>query len=249
MTEKRIAAVVPVKSFSNAKQRLSPVLSGEERHQLARAMLQDVLSVLSVCVRLDTAYVVTNDPDATAMGRMFGANILDDPMVGGLSGALTFAAHTLKARGYTDMLIVPADIPGIEASSVDAMLSVHPQAPAVTIVGAPSDGGTNALLCSPPDVIPNCFGHQSFLAHCAAAASAGIRPNILNFAGVQCDIDRPSDLIAFLACPTQTKTYSYLCEQRIARRLSCATLPGRPVAPGHMTAAMHTFAVPSLQKG
>lgn len=45
--ENEIWAIVPAKRFSEAKTRLAPVLTRSERSQLARAMLHDVMTVLS----------------------------------------------------------------------------------------------------------------------------------------------------------------------------------------------------------
>src|SRR5690606_15870994 len=96
------------------------------------------------------------------MARSLGAAVLPDPMRGGLSGAIAHAAQALKARGLQGMLVVPTDVPNIDVAAVERLLDAHAPPRAVTLVAAARDGGTNALLCSPPDVIPNCFGHNSF---------------------------------------------------------------------------------------
>ena len=114
---------------------------------------------------------------------------------------------------------MPADVPSVNPSVVEKLLDAHARPRAVTVVAAARDGGTNALLCSPPDVIPNCFGHNSFRAHCQLAASSGIEPTILSLSGLQYDIDRPLDLQSFLNSPGTTKTYAYLTNSGIARRL------------------------------
>lgn len=249
MSNEGVAALVPMKGFASAKQRLRSVLSNREREQLARVMLEDVISALNQCTQLSAVFIVTGDAQVAKIGRNLGAYIIADPMLGGMSEALTFAAHTLSKRGYGGMLIMPADIPGVEANSVDDMLRAHERSPAVSIVAAPSDGGTNALLCSPPEVIPNCFGQQSFAAHCSVANSVGITPNILSLPGVQCDIDRPSDLLTFLATPTQTKTYRYLRRKCIAQRLSRATVADHQLAPNYMPASVCLAVTSNLQKG
>ena len=55
-------AVVPVKEFEGAKQRLSSCLSREERRALATIMLEDVLDALSAVKQLAGVLVVTVDP-------------------------------------------------------------------------------------------------------------------------------------------------------------------------------------------
>lgn len=249
MSNYRVAALVPVKGFASAKQRLRSVLRNHEREQLARVMLEDVISTLRQCTQLSAVYIVTDDAEVAQLGLALGAHIIADPMQGGLSGALSFGAHQLSLQGYDGMLIIPADIPGVEANSVNNMLRAHAPSPAVSIVSAPSDGGTNALLCSPPEVIPNCFGQQSFAAHCTVASSAGITPTILSLPEVQCDIDRPSDLLTFLATPTETKTYRYLRRKNIAQRLSRAVEADHLIAPNYLSASVHLAVTSNLQEG
>ena len=62
-----IWAIVPVKEFEGAKQRLSPALSADERRVLAAIMLEDVLDALSAVRELAGLLVVTIDPAATAL--------------------------------------------------------------------------------------------------------------------------------------------------------------------------------------
>ena len=247
MNAQRIAAVIPVKNFSEAKQRLQPVLSCKERRRLARMMFQDVLNVLVECRRLAAVYVVTSDPDAARLAGTLGAAVLPDPIVGGLSGAIAHAAQALKAQGVDGMLVMPADVPNIDVAAVERLLDAHAPPRAVTLVGAARDGGTNALLCSPPDVIPNCFGHNSFRAHCQLAASSGIEPNVVSLPGLHYDIDRPLDLLSFLNVPSRTRTYDYLTGSRIARRLQdTADFPSAAtILSGAMPGAVST----SFQKG
>ena len=42
----KIYAIIPVSQFSNAKTRLSPFLSPEERENLLKAMLKDITTAL-----------------------------------------------------------------------------------------------------------------------------------------------------------------------------------------------------------
>lgn len=247
MNEQRIASVIPVKSFHEAKQRLHAVLSYGERRRLAQAMFEDVLNVLTQCPGLAAIYVVTSDPLASRLAQAQGARVLPDPMDGGLSGAVASAAQALKAQGMDGMLVVPADVPSINVETVHALLDAHALPRAVTLAAAGRDGGTNALLCSPPDVIPNSFGHNSFRAHCQLAASSGITPNIMSLPSLRYDIDRPLDLLSFLSSPSRTRTYRYLVHSRIAQRLiSARNFPSSDsLRPQTMPAPVQTC----LQKG
>ena len=91
------------------------------------------------------------------------------------------------------MLIIPADLPLLAPEDLDNIFSMAPPNPSIVI--SPSyDGGTNALLCTPPDVILPQFGFNSFRKHISRASSNGISCSIYHSDRVSCDIDLPKDL-------------------------------------------------------
>lgn len=243
----RIAAVIPVKSFSQAKQRLQTVLSPTERRRLARMMFKDVLGVLCQSRRLAAVYVVTSDPQAGRLATALGAVVLPDPASGGLSGAVAAAAQALRIQGVDGMLVVPSDVPTIDQATVDCLLDAHARPRAVTLAPAARDGGTNAMLCSPPNVIPNCFGHNSFRSHSQLATTSGILPTIVSLSKLHYDIDRPLDLLSFLSQGKTTQTYAYLKRSGIAARLLDAAVFSS--AETILTRAVPELVSTRLQKG
>ena len=62
----RTAAILPVKRFAHAKQRLGESVADPLRAQLARAMVGDVLSALRECAALDLTIVVTSERSVAA---------------------------------------------------------------------------------------------------------------------------------------------------------------------------------------
>lgn len=189
-----IWAVVPVKEFADAKQRLAPALAAAQRRRLAAAMLQDVLAVLAAAPALAGLIVVTCDPEARALAERFGARIIGEHARAGQTAAVTAAASMLAREGADGMLAVPGDIPLIEAAEVAAVLAAHGPPPAFTIVPAHDGRGSNAVLCSPPDAVPLAFGNDSFQPHLEAARGRGIEPMVLRLPGIGLDIDNPADL-------------------------------------------------------
>lgn len=212
-------AVVPVKWLSRTKRRLIPLLSSHERVALARAMLQDVLSALTRTSALAGVMVITGDVGATAMAHAAGAAVIADTENAGTTAAVTVAAQHLDGMGREGMLVIPADVPLITPADIEMILAAHRIAPSVTLVPASVDGGTNALACSPPSVVPFCFGRDSFRRHREAARARGIEPETLRLERVGHDIDRPDDLATFLLRPSLTKTYAYLTTNGISGRL------------------------------
>src|SRR6204780_2238061 len=185
-------AVVPVKEFEGAKQRLSPCLSPDERRLLATAMLEDVLEAVSAVEALAGGLVVTIDPVATSLASRHGARVVTEGAREGHTGAVTAAARLLVREGRAGMMTMPGDVPLISAAEIAAALAAHRPAPAFTIVPAHDELGSNTIICSPPDAVPLRFGENSFYPHLDAARARGIEPLIIQQPGIGMDIDHPA---------------------------------------------------------
>ena len=205
-----IHAVVPVKNLGNAKQRLAGILDRTERAALFRAMLEDVLEALSAACSLAGIVLVTRDEEAIALAELYRAECLIEPANRGHTAAVELAAKALAERGAGAILQVPGDIPLVTAEEIEAVVATHGPGPAVTIAPSRDHRGSNAVLCSPPDVFPFRFGDDSFHPHLAAARAIGIEPAVIEQAGIGLDIDTPGDLEAFLSAPSSTRTYRLL---------------------------------------
>lgn len=216
-----IWAVVPVKEFEGAKQRLSPILSPEERRALAPIMVEDVLEALSGARGLAGLIVVTVDPVATALATRYGARIVTEGARDGHTGAVTAAGRLLKREGRAGMITMPGDIPRATSAEIGAALAAHGAAPSFTIVPAHDDLGSNAVLMSPPDAVPLRFGDNSFFPHLDAARAVGIEPVVVRCAGIGMDVDNPADLVMLMtmAPPARTRTLAFLEQSGAAARL------------------------------
>ena len=218
-----IGAVLPIKDFGHAKQRLAGFLGAAERRSLCEAMAEDVLEALSQVPALSDIIVVTRDERAGALAARYGARVLREPANDGQSAAVERAACALGRAGAESLLQVPGDVPGARPDEISAVLAAHAGGdeggPAVTLVPSHDRRGTNCVLCSPPGVLPFAFGHDSFGPHREASWAQGIVPTILSLPGLGLDIDTPDDLRAFVARPTEGRTLDYLRESGIAARL------------------------------
>jgi len=70
--------LVPVKNLVDAKQRLSSILSPEERFALARAMCEDVLQALARWQNRPSVAVVTSDLFARDLAARFNFEVVAD---------------------------------------------------------------------------------------------------------------------------------------------------------------------------
>ena len=191
----RTAAVLPVKRFGRAKQRLDGAVGQPERADLAAAMVGDVLAALRTIAEVDAIIVVTAEPRAQAAAREIGARVVHDPVEAGQSDAAGRGLRAAVALGAERALLVPGDCPALDPAEVEGLLDAHPAA-GVVIVPDRHGSGTNALLLSPPRAIEPSFGPGSFARHAARAAAAGVGVHVVQAASLALDVDTPGDLAA-----------------------------------------------------
>lgn len=182
----RGAVVLPIKGFSDAKARLEPVLSAENRASLAAFTAGGVLEATE---GVDT-FVVCDSDEVAQWARERGAMVVRQHNAG-LNGAVANGVDTAQYKRDW-VLIAHSDLPFPEAllSIVDLELATT----TVTIVPDRHFDGTNVL------VIPaNCgftfhYGPGSFAAHEDEAARIGLPIRIVRHEQLGLDIDTPDDL-------------------------------------------------------
>ncbi|MBA3327016.1 MAG: 2-phospho-L-lactate guanylyltransferase, partial [Solirubrobacterales bacterium] len=171
-----IFAILPVKRFDAAKQRLDHELSGGTRRALAEAMVTDVLTALRRTEAVDAVLLVTAEPAAEAIGRGYGARVLHDDQQAGQSAATQIGLRHAIEAGATRALLVPGDTPALDPAELGALLARRPAGPADLVIVPDRHGtGTNALLIAPPRAIIPSFGPGSLARHEAAAVAAARR--------------------------------------------------------------------------
>jgi 2-phospho-L-lactate guanylyltransferase len=198
-------ALVPVKSFAGAKTRLDGLLTREECAQLAAHMLLDVLRSLCATPLISGITLLGNEPQLAALTAGSGAVLLPEPAGADYQTALGAAAAALAAQGVRHLLVLPADLPTLSPNDITRLLDSHTGG--ISLCPAARDGGSNALLLSPPTAIPFLYGPDSAKRHLEAACANGIAARRIELTGFARDIDTPDDV-------------RWLLEQRIA----CATL-------------------------
>jgi 2-phospho-L-lactate/phosphoenolpyruvate guanylyltransferase len=202
--------LVPVKNLASAKQRLASVLDQTSRTKLAQAMLQDVLSVLHAWEDRPAVAVVSSDSYAVSLAVQYGFEVIPDPDNPGETGAIEMATRICVERGVEWTLVIPADIPLVEAWELGEVLKQAPNEGSLLVPAA--DGrGTNAAFRRPADLFPLRFGNDSFKPHHAAAQATGKPCIVLKLPGIAVDVDNPEDLQELISLPGETRA------QRLAR--------------------------------
>jgi 2-phospho-L-lactate/phosphoenolpyruvate guanylyltransferase len=196
----RTIAVLPVKGFGAAKQRLSGMLGSGSRRALAQAMFCDVLASLRHVAGLDAVAVVTGDRQAESTALGYRMTVLPDTGQAGQSEAASIGIRFALGGGYDRVLLVPADTPLLDPAEVDGLLSLASRRRLGLIVVPDRHGsGTNALLLSPPDTIAPSFGPGSLERHLQAADVAAVAHAVEQPASLLLDIDTPDDLAQLAA--------------------------------------------------
>ncbi|MBI1885009.1 MAG: 2-phospho-L-lactate guanylyltransferase [Chloroflexi bacterium] len=223
-----ISALVPVKRLAQAKGRLAPLLSQEDRSALALAMLADVVRALGQAERVGEVAVVSADPRVLDEARRLGAVAIEEPTsVRGVNAALAFAARELTARGTEALLVVPTDVPTIAPSEVDGILKALPSPRGIVLVPSVARG-TSAIALRPPGAVPFRFGPQSFVAHRREAVAGSVPSRILSIASLATDIDGPQDIVHLLSRPAETETHRALAKMDVVQRLRAFPGQSRP---------------------
>ena len=68
-----IWAIIPVKPLRSGKSRLAGTLTADERTELNRTLLQHTLKTLSDLKEVEHVLVISRDPQALTVARMYGA--------------------------------------------------------------------------------------------------------------------------------------------------------------------------------
>jgi 2-phospho-L-lactate/phosphoenolpyruvate guanylyltransferase len=209
----RTVAILPVKRFPLAKQRLGESVADSLRADLARAMVGDVLSALRDCPAIEATIVVTHEPTVAAAAGYIGAIVVEDSTEEGQSAAALLGLARAMQEGFERALCVPGDCPTLDPQELTDLLGIgktdgegasrsqaqHTRtgdavAPEVVIVPDRHGNGTNGLLLTPPDAISPSFGPNSRERHERLANEAGAEGRVERPASLLLDIDTGEDL-------------------------------------------------------
>jgi 2-phospho-L-lactate/phosphoenolpyruvate guanylyltransferase len=224
-------AILPVKSFGAAKQRLAAALGAGSRQALAQAMFSDVLASLRRVPGLDSVVVVTADrlAESAALGER--VQVLRDTEQAGQSAAALIGIHYAQARGFERALLVPGDTPLIDPGEVAGLLRLCLDDEVGALIVPDRHGeGTNALVLSPPDAIEPSFGPGSCERHAAAARAAGVAYAVERVPTLELDVDTGQDL-ELLAATLERRRGQAPSTRGALRQLDRAQAWRRPPVP------------------
>jgi 2-phospho-L-lactate guanylyltransferase len=189
----RTLAILPIKSFGEAKQRLSREFDASTRRALAEAMFSDVLVGLRRATSISEIVVVTADNGAQRIAGGYGAMVLGDDDRGHNVAALNGIRHALIS-GADRALLVPGDCPMLDPSELEQLIARPVPERSALIVPDRHGTGTNALLLTPPEAMTPTFGPGSCQRHVDHARAERTEPEVVKLSSLALDVDTPEDL-------------------------------------------------------
>ena len=190
-----VAAVVPVKDLQGTKSRLAPVMDPAGRAGLTIYMMCRVIAALQEA-EVESVCVVSPDRLVLQKADEKGVATLRQKSEG-LNPALEEGRQWTMDRGASALLVLPADLPLIDAEDIRSVVSGCEASPSGVISPDASRTGTNALMLHPPDAIPFAFGVGSFEAHRQAAREREVPLAEVDLVHLSFDLDTVGDLSHF----------------------------------------------------
>ncbi len=191
-------AIVPVKHLVEAKSRLNEVLGPVGREKLVCDLVCRTLDLLATTQGVSDTILVSTDPAVLDLAGRCNSRPLMEETPPDLNRALNQATNLALEAGAEAVLVVPADLPLVEAADLEAVLTLlaYPTPGKNSVVAVPDrhGTGTNLLALKPPGVIEYCFGPGSLVRHRDACMTRGVPFHTLQNPRLVLDLDLPEDL-------------------------------------------------------
>lgn len=195
----KTAAIIPVKTFLQAKTRLG--LSTQQTEKICEIMLQEILHVLSISPQIDKIIIVSKDKKALDISEKFDVVSIIDDEESGVNNAVALADKYLLKNGFDTSIVVPQDIPYIKTQDIEFILKFKANSNFAIIVPSRRFDGTNALVRNPVNLIKTHYDEDSYKIHMSAAKEVTREVSLVFVKRVMWDVDNLEDLKFLLDQP------------------------------------------------
>ena len=181
------------------KSRLAQVIDDAARGELNRWLLARTLRVVSRWLGAPQRCTVVSPCASTqALARHAGVGVVAEPAPPlGLNAALVHGAGYASTRGAQHLLILPCDLPCLDAAALDAMLEFADSGGDVVIAPDRHGTGTNAMLV-PVTGCEFAFGTGSLARHIRMADARGLQVRICKRPLLAFDLDTAADFAEWM---------------------------------------------------
>ena len=188
----KIAAIIPVKTFSKAKTRLD--LSPQQVEELCKVMLEEILQTLSISPQIEKIIIVTKEEKAIEIGKKFNTVIIIDEKEESVNSAVSLADKYLLENNFDVSIVFPQDIPFIKTQDIDFMLNYKMHPNFAIIVPSRRFDGTNALARMPIDLMETHYDEDSYKIHMNTAKNHTLNVAMVFVKRIMWDVDNLEDL-------------------------------------------------------
>ena len=188
----KIAAIIPVKTFSKAKTRLD--LSPHQKEDLCIVMLEEILHTISLSPQIEKSILVTKEEKAIEIGKKFNAVIIIDEKEESVNNAVALADKYLLENDFDASIVFPQDIPYIKTQDIDFMLNYKAPPNFAIVVPSRRFDGTNALVRMPVDLMETHYDEDSYKIHMNTAKEHTLNVALIFVKRIMCDVDNTEDL-------------------------------------------------------
>ena len=188
----KIAAIIPVKTFSQAKTRLD--LSLEQKEELCKLMLEEILHTLSISPQIKKIIMVTKEQKALELGKKFNTLTIKDDEEKSVNSAVALADNYLLENGFDASIVFPQDIPYIKTQDIDFILNYKIPPNFVIVVPSRRFDGTNALIRMPVNIMKTHYDEDSYKIHMNTAKEFTRNVALVFSKRIMLDIDNMEDL-------------------------------------------------------
>lgn len=205
-----IYAIIPVTTFKNAKTRLSPFLSEEEREKLLKAMLHDVTDTLKKYV--DKIIIISRDEEVLSYAESLNVKPMLENENSNLNKALTQAMKYCKGK-VRKVIIVPSDIPLIGKTNLKMLIDASKN---LDFIIVPSKGGGTNMIIMKPMAIRTRYEGFSYKEHVNAAEKKKLNPQVHDSFFMALDVNTSQDLGEIMIHGEKTHTRQYLKKLKVS---------------------------------
>ncbi len=188
----KIAAIIPVKTFSKAKTRLN--LPSDQKQEICRLMLEEVVKTISGNKNIEKIIIVSKDEDALNISKKFGAKEIFDNDESGVNHAVSLADSFLESDGIDASIVFPQDIPFLQSDDIDYLLEFQKSSKSVLVVPSRQFDGTNALFRKPFNLMKTHYDEDSYKIHLEVGKSLTSNTSLIFLRRIMLDIDSRADL-------------------------------------------------------
>ncbi len=188
----KIAAIIPVKTFSNAKTRLE--ISQQQKEDLCKIMLEEILRTISISPQIEKTIIVTKEEKAIEIGKKFNTFTIIDEKEESVNSAIALADKYLLENNFDASIVFPQDIPYIKTQDIDFMLNYKTPPNFAIVVPSRRFDGTNALVRMPIDLMETHYDEDSYKIHMNTAKEHTLNVALIFVKRIMLDVDNSEDL-------------------------------------------------------